>query len=391
MNREEGIKLLLEQISTFNNRYNKAFGQLMLRLDDGSYLMSDENLMLTSIKEENIKQYAANSGVVGKIFRHRHDINAIMFACTEASIKFSNTHTALYPSLMDLAEIIGPKILVIDSVQTRPILRAIKKINACIIKNLGIFAVGKDLDTAIAGARIIEKSVEAEVYGKKLNGLKHLSKNLSKSLRNYYLRDYSHSNKGKHVPFIQTSENEHELRDKLVEVGRKLYEKSLVQGTWGNISVRLNDEEMLITPAAMNYYDIKSEDIVKVNLDTLNYANNERRPSSETPLHRGIYIADPNCKAIIHTHSNGCSVFAAAGAGFRITNPALNEIIGDVNVCGYALPGSDNLSEAVIESLGTGHACIMANHGAIFTASNLDNALLIAEAVETKACTLLDM
>lgn len=389
MNKEEGIKLLLEQVSNFNNRYNHAFGQTMLRLDDGSYLMSNENLMLTSIKEEDIKQYTAGSGIIGKIFRRRHDINAIVFACTEASIEFSNTHTALYPSLMDLAETVGSKVRVINGMSARSLLKATKEIDACIIKGVGIFSVGKNINSAITVARIIEKSVEAEVYGKKLNGLKHLPNQISKDLRNYYTRDYSNSNSGKYIPFLTTSENEQELRDKLVETGKKLYELSLVQGTGGNMSVRLNEEEILITPAAMNYHDIKSEDIVKIHLETLNYASNERRPSSETPLHRGIYLANPNCKAIIHTHSNGCSVFAAAGAGFKIANPTLNKIIGDVNVCDYAFPGSEDLSEAVINALGTGHACIMANHGAIFTASNLDNALMIADTVETKACALL--
>ena len=68
------------------------------------------------------------------------------------------------------------------------------------------------------------------------------------------------------TPFIPYDEEETKLRNKIVETAIKLSENYLVQGTWGNVSIKLNEDEMLITPSALDYYEMKPEDIVKVNL-----------------------------------------------------------------------------------------------------------------------------
>ena len=115
----------------------------------------------------------------------------------------------------------------------------------------------------------------------------------------------------------------------------------------------------------------------------------QRVPSSECGLHAGIYAAHPEYKAVIHTHSNGCSVFAAANAGFKIENPEMHDLIGDIHVSESALPGTEELVQSVLTELQHSRACIMANHGAIFCGENLEITLAIANAVESKACNLL--
>lgn len=379
MNREDGIKLILDSKSKFNNRYNKPFGQIILRLDYSSYLMSDENLQLDSILENNIKEYKAKTGVFGKVFRNRSDVNAIVFLYTETSIAFSKTNKFLKPALMDLAEIVGPKVKVIEKGSAGSILRAIKSTNACIVKNSGILAIGKDLPSAISTALVVDKSIQAEIYGEKLGGIKYISAGVSKSFNKYYSSDYSMKNIGTATPFIPYDEEETKLRNKIVETAIKLSDNYLVQGTWGNVSIKLNEDEM------------KPEDIVKVNLKSLNYSSNGRIPSSETKLHKSIYDAKADCNAIIHTHSIALSIFAAANAGFRITNKQMNDLIGNVNISEFALPSTDRQCESVNENLENSNAVIMANHGAIFTAKDLDTAFIIADATETKAGVLLDI
>lgn len=391
MNREDGIKLILDSKSKFNNRYNKPFGQIILRLDYSSYLMSDENLQLDSILENNIKEYKAKTGVFGKVFRNRSDVNAIVFLYTETSIAFSKTNKFLKPALMDLAEIVGPKVKVIEKGSAGSILRAIKSTNACIVKNSGILAIGKDLPSAISTALVVDKSIQAEIYGEKLGGIKYISAGVSKSFNKYYSSDYSMKNIGTATPFIPYDEEETKLRNKIVETAIKLSDNYLVQGTWGNVSIKLNEDEMLITPSAIDYYEMKPEDIVKVNLKSLNYSSNGRIPSSETKLHKSIYDAKEDCNAIIHTHSIALSIFAAANAGFRITNKQMNDLIGNVNISEFALPSTDRQCESVTENLEKSNAVIMANHGAIFTAKDLDTAFIIADATETKAGVLLDI
>ena len=178
------------------------------------------------------------------------------------------------------------------------------------------------------------------------------------------------------------------MRGMMIECGKALERTDLVQGTWGNISMRLDENHMLITPSGMDYFEIQMEDIVRLDLDSSDYGM-QRVPSSEYRLHAGLYKADPDCNAIIHTHSNGCSVFAAANAGFRIDSPELENVIGDLHVSEYASPGTDALTESVMKALNNTHACIIANHGAIFYSHSLDLTLAIANAVEARACNLL--
>ncbi len=138
----------------------------------------------------------------------------------------------------------------------------------------------------------------------------------------------------------------------------------------------------------MDYFDIRIEDIVKVNIHTLEYGN-QRVPSTEVKMHAAAYRELPDCKAMVQTRSNAISVFAACKAGFALGGGDLQELIGDVKVTGYAPPGTEELAESVVATLKDTHACIIPHHGALFYGPSLDVVLAIAEAVEMKARNLL--
>jgi len=145
---------------------------------------------------------------------------------------------------------------------------------------------------------------------------------------------------------------------------------------------------MLITPSSIDYFEISVEDIVKVNIHTLDYGS-QRMPSSEYRMHALAYAELPDCGAIIHTRSNGISVFAACEAGFRLGGGDLQDLIGDVRTTAYAEPGSEALAKAVVATLRQTHACIIPHHGGVFYGPSLDVVFAIAEAVEMKARNIL--
>ena len=101
-----------------------------------------------------------------------------------------------------------------------------------------------------------------------------------------------------------------ELREKLVAYGNKLVDEGLVQGTWGNLSIRLDENYMLVTPSGLDYRRLTAADMVKVNLQTLEYEGS-LKPTSEKGIHAGIYLRRPDIHAVIHTHSKYCSIFIA--------------------------------------------------------------------------------
>lgn len=379
---------LLKRSNAFRERYFTAYGQLVLRVNEETYISSRENLRLSKLTEKDFELFDINTGDIGRIFSSRDDINAIVFICTEAAVRFSKENQIMRPALDDLAQIIGPDVTVCPDGTARTLLKALRNRRGCFIQGSGIIAVGETIEEAIAGARILEKSVEAEIYSGRLNGLQYLDPAAAQELHKYYDGSYSKVNQKEKVDFISSGAEEFRLRNRIIDCGKDMSRSELVQGSWGNISLRLNSDTMLITPSGMDYFSIRTEDIVRMNIHDLKYGM-QRKPSSEYRLHAALYRRYPECNAIIHTHSNGISAFAAAHAGFRISEPPMDQLIGDMHCSEYRTPGTDELCDSIMEAIEGSHACIIANHGAIFYGNDLDVTLAIANAVESRACNLL--
>lgn len=379
---------LLKRSNAFQERYFTAYGQLVLRVNEETYISSRENLRLSKLTEKDFDLFDINTGDIGRIFSSRNDINAIVFICTEAAVHFSKENQIMRPALDDLAQIIGPDVTVCPDGTAKTLLKALRNRRGCFIQGSGIIAVGDTIEEAIAGARILEKSAEAEIYSGKLNGLQYLDPTTAQELHKYYDGSYSKVNQKEKVDFISSGAEEFQLRNRIIDCGKDMSRSELVQGSWGNISLRLNPDTMLITPSGMDYFSIRTEDIVRMNIHDLKYGM-QRKPSSEYRLHAALYRRYPECNAIIHTHSNGISAFAAAHAGFRISEPPMDQLIGDMHCSEYRTPGTDELCDSIMEAIEGSHACIIANHGAIFYGNDLDVTLAIANAVESRACNLL--
>ena len=136
---------------------------------------------------------------------------------------------------------------------------------------------------------VMEKAAEAEWKSERLGGSKPLDKKEVKAMRQNYEKNYSQQTKAETVPTDFPAE-ETELREHLVTYGNKLTEKRLGQGTWGNLSVRLDSETMLVTPSGIDYALLEAGDMVKVNIHTLK-AEGVNKPTSELELHAEIYKA----------------------------------------------------------------------------------------------------
>ncbi|MEC9489173.1 MAG: class II aldolase/adducin family protein [Halanaerobium sp.] len=174
-------------------------------------------------------------------------------------------------------------------------------------------------------------------------------------------------------------------RQEVIEAGQKMLSSSLTVGTWGNISLRLSAGQMAITPSGMNYDRLKHGDIVIMDLAG-NVADSSRKPSTEHPLHRMIYSAREDIKAIVHTHS----VYATAMAVARIGIPGCVEDLvqiagGDVRVADYALHGTEELGQNVIKAMEGRNCTLLANHGVVGAGRNLEEALRVCQVVEKAA------
>lgn len=174
-------------------------------------------------------------------------------------------------------------------------------------------------------------------------------------------------------------------RADIVNIGVELIEKKLVASTWGNISARINDTLVAITPSGRNYLTLRPEDIVVLDLQG-NIIDGSLKPSSELMLHLAIYNQRRDVKAIVHTHS----VFASACAVAQKSIPPIIEdlvqmIGGGVDVAQYALPGTQKLAENAVKALQHKNAVLLANHGMVGCGQNLNEAFTACELVEKAA------
>ena len=175
------------------------------------------------------------------------------------------------------------------------------------------------------------------------------------------------------------------LRNDIVRVCRRLYERGLIAGGEGNVSARLEDGNILVTPSGASKIDVSESDLVIVSPDGKPVAGSGRA-SSELGMHLRIYRLRPDVGAVVHAHPPFATAFAVAGEDLMA--PVLPEIlvlIGGVPLVPYATPGSPALAAAIEPFLPHHDAFLMANHGATAYGSTLSIAHQRMESLEHAA------
>ncbi|MGE5099774.1 MAG: class II aldolase/adducin family protein [Deltaproteobacteria bacterium] len=174
-----------------------------------------------------------------------------------------------------------------------------------------------------------------------------------------------------------------------MRVCRRLYERGLVAGPDGNVSVRLRDGSILVTPSGMSKVDVTVDDLVRVsgNGEVL---EGRRAPSSELRMHLRIYARRQDVLAVVHAHPPTATGFAVAGESF--VAPVLPEVIlqmGEVPIVRYATPGSAALADSFESYLDSHDAFLMANHGATTVGPTIELAHQRMESLEHAARIIL--
>lgn len=177
---------------------------------------------------------------------------------------------------------------------------------------------------------------------------------------------------------------EETLRAQLVDYGKQLVASGLVQGTWGNLSARLDDTYMLVTPSGLDYARLTPADMVKVNMRTLAYEGG-LKPTSEKSLHAAIYQNRPDIGGIIHTHSKYCCVYAAARRDLPIPADRQTAFQSPIKLAPYAPPGSKALTKNTAAAVGDNYGAIMAGHGMIACGRDLTAAFQNCKQLEAIA------
>ena len=175
------------------------------------------------------------------------------------------------------------------------------------------------------------------------------------------------------------------VRADVLAAAQELARRGLVEGTSGNVSARVDDERVCLTPSSLPYDVMTVDDLVIVDLKG-EVLDGDRSPTTEKVLHLACYRAYPEIGGVIHSHPVHATMFAVA----RQPVPAAIEEVavyigGDVPVCDYTMTGTDELGDAVAAHLADRAATLLANHGMVTVGATVERALHAAGVVERTA------
>ena len=180
-----------------------------------------------------------------------------------------------------------------------------------------------------------------------------------------------------------------EIRQEIIDTCLWLKKEGLVFSTWGNISVRLDDGNILITPSKVEYELLKPDDLVVLAPDGTQVSGT-RLSTSEREIHRKVMIRRKDVGAIIHMHSPYAMAVAARGEGVPVISEEMCQLLGGgIPISSEFVPSDmhEKLGTIVSESVTDSNAILIQNHGPMCFGSTLKEARVCCQVVE-KTCKM---
>ena len=172
-------------------------------------------------------------------------------------------------------------------------------------------------------------------------------------------------------------------------IGRRLDARGFVAGNEGNVSVRIGEDRVLCTPTLQAKGTLRPEDLVVIDMRGEHISGTKRR-SSEALLHLAIYTARPDVRAVVHCHPPHATAFALTHTPVpRGITPEVEVFLGDVELTPYETPGTEAFAQSVVPYVDRANALILANHGTVSYAAQLEHAFWFTEILDAYCRTVI--
>ena len=180
---------------------------------------------------------------------------------------------------------------------------------------------------------------------------------------------------------------EFELKKTILDIGRRLWERVYIASNDGNISVKINDNEILTTPTGVSKGFMTPDMIIKMSMDGKVLSKSSKfRPSSEVKMHLEVYREREDIKSVIHAHPPYCTSFAVAGVPLnQCVLPEAIIVIGAVPIAEYGTPSTAEIPDSIKPYVQSTDAILLANHGALTFGTDLISAYHKMETLEHTA------
>lgn len=178
-----------------------------------------------------------------------------------------------------------------------------------------------------------------------------------------------------------------DYKNLIVDIGKRIWTRGYVAANDGNITVKLNDNEILTTPTGVSKGFMTPEMIIKVdNTGKVLSGHPDYKPSSEVKMHLEVYKERPDVSSVVHAHPPYCTSFAVAGIPLnKCVLPEAILVIGAVPIAKYGLPSTMEIPDSIRPHIQTSDAILLENHGALTLGTDLINAYHKMETLEHTA------
>lgn len=183
------------------------------------------------------------------------------------------------------------------------------------------------------------------------------------------------------VPMI----TENEYKTQICAIGKRIYDKGFVAANDGNLSIRISENEFLVTPTGVSKGFMTPEMLLKVDGQG-NVLEGSWKPTSEMRMHLLVYKERPEIQAVVHVHPPYATAFAIAGLPLnQAIMPESVVYLGTIPIAEYGTPSTKEISAAVQKYVQNHQGVLLENHGALTWGNSLEHAYYLMESLEFTA------
>lgn len=381
-------------------------GYIAVKQDDGIVITNPkidyENVKeedLTFVNDKNIETLEGNFRAAAVILycavRQDKNAGAAAIVDSDSTVAFSSKRKTLMPILDDLAQVCGTSIKCAAKNVASDVVAALSgQRNVCLLPDAGAVVTGRTLDEVFTATLVLDKACNAEILAESKGGTDHMNAFYAFLEHVVFKLKYSKTNQKQQKAAETGSEEKKEERQTAVvtdeekkiaqdikDAGVRLLDENLVQGTWGNIAVRLDAKFMLATPSGIDYVMLQPEQMAKVDMQSLEWTGTNKA-TSEKGIHAILLSKGDGINASIHTHPFYGCILAAMNKAMPVPEKYQDVLGKEIPCAKPALPGTNGLVKNVAAAIGDAPACFMAHHGVIVRGRDLDDAFAICRALE---------
>ena len=381
-------------------------GYIAVKQDDGIVITNPkidyENVKeedLTFVNDKNIETLEGNFRAAAVILycavRQDKNAGAAAIVDSDSTVAFSSKRKTLMPILDDLAQVCGTSIKCAAKNVASDVVAALSgQRNVCLLPDAGAVVTGRTLDEVFTATLVLDKACNAEILAESKGGTDHMNAFYAFLEHVVFKLKYSKTNQKQQKAAETGSEEKKEERQTAVvtdeekkiaqdikDAGVRLLDENLVQGTWGNIAVRLDAKFMLATPSGIDYVMLQPEQMAKVDMQSLEWTGTNKA-TSEKGIHAILLSKGDGINASIHTHPFYGCILAAMNKAMPVPEKYQDVLGKEIPCAKPALPGTNGLVKNVAAAIGDAPACFMGHHGVIVRGKDLDDAFAICRALE---------